>query len=177
MIIDVVVHRTREIAGVFVGDVQEAFLKGVDFARKTCRTPVPTALDVAVLNAYPKDTDLVQSENALNILQSTPQPFVKEHGKILLMTASSQDVGMHGLFVLGGRLYHKPIHKLWLREKGLILYAPNVNAAGARSLFWEGYPFCQTWQEVLEELQRASSDQCCRVGAFPCSSIQLEEII
>src|SRR5439155_7752330 len=94
MIIDVVVNRTREIAGVFVGDVQEAYLKGVDFARKIYRTPVPTALDVAVLNAYPKDTDLVQSENALNILRSTPQPFIKEHGKIVLMTASSHGVGM-----------------------------------------------------------------------------------
>jgi lactate racemase len=172
LIVDVVVNQEREIAGVFVGDFKEAFLKGVEFARQVYKTPLPREVDVAILSAYPKDTDLIQSENAFNVLRSTPRSFVKDGGKIVLMTASSHGRGVHGIFAPGGRLYRKPIRKRWLGNKDLIIYSPALSNEGCRSIFWEGYRFCPTWEEVLRELEAAFPDHC-KVAVLPCASLQL----
>jgi lactate racemase len=172
LIVDIVVNHEREVAGVFVGDFREAFLKGVEFAKQVYQTPLPLEVDVAVLSAYPKDTDLIQSENAFNVLRSTPRSFVKDGGKIVLVTASSHGRGVHGIFAPGGRLYRKPIRKRWLGNKDLIIYSPAVSNEECRSIFWEGYHFCQTWAEVLRELGAAFRDHC-KVAVFPCASLQL----
>jgi nickel-dependent lactate racemase len=172
LIVDTVVNQEREVAGVFVGDFKEAFLKGVEFARKVYKTPLPLQADVAVISAYPKDTDLIQSENAFNVLRSTSRSFVRDGGKIVLMTASSHGRGVHGIFAPGGRLYRKPIRKRWLGNKDLIIYSPTVTREEFRSVFWEGYRFCPTWEEVLGELEAAFLDRC-KVAVFPCASLQL----
>jgi lactate racemase len=172
LIVDVVVNQEREIAGIFVGDFKAAFLKGVEFARQVYQTPLPRETDVAILSAYPKDTDLIQSENAFNVLRSTPRTFVKDGGKIVLMTASSHGRGVHGIFAPGGRLYRKPIRKRWLGNKDLIIYSPALSNEECRSIFWEGYRFCPTWEEVLRELEAAFSDHC-KIAIFPCASLQL----
>ena len=172
LIVDTVVNQEREVVGVFVGDFKMAFLKGVEFARKVYQTPLPLEADVAVLSAYPKDTDLIQSENAFNVLRSAPRGFVKDGGKVVLMTASSQGRGVHGIFAPGGRLYRKPIRKRWLGNKDLIIYCPAVSHEECHSIFWEGYRFCPTWEEVLRELEVAFRDHC-KVAVFPCASLQL----
>jgi nickel-dependent lactate racemase len=172
LIVDSVVNQEREVVGVFVGDFKKAFSKGVEFARKVYQTPVPRKADVAVLSAYPKDTDLIQSENALNVLRSAPLSFLKDDGKIILVTASSHGRGVHGIFAPGGRLYRKPIRKRWLGDKDMIIYSPGVSHAECRSIFWEGYRFCPTWEEVVRELKVAFPDQC-KVAVFPCASLQL----
>jgi nickel-dependent lactate racemase len=172
LIVDVVVNEAREIAGVFVGDFKSAFLKGVEFARKVYETPLPANTDIAVLNAYPKDTDLIQSENAFNVLRSTSRAFVKDHGKVVLMTAASHGRGSHGLFQPGGRLYRKPIRKRWFGDKDLIVYSPGITKDDFQSLFWEGYTFCRTWNEVLSTLGDGVAD-CRKVAVFPCASLQL----
>jgi lactate racemase len=172
LIVDTVVNHKREIAGLFVGDFKEAFLKGAEFARQVYQTVLPRETDVAILSAYPKDTDLIQSENAFNVLRSTPRSFVKEGGKIVLMTASSHGRGVHGIFAPGGRLYRKPIRKRWLGNKDLIIYSPAVSKEDCRSIFWDGYRFYPTWEEVLKELAAAFPDYC-KIAVFPCASLQL----
>jgi hypothetical protein len=172
LIADVVINKARQIAGVFAGHFKDAFLKGVEFARQVYRTPLPVDTDVAVLNAYPKDTDLIQSENAFNVLRYTNQPFVKDHGKIVLVTASSHGRGIHGLFQPGGRLYRKPMRKRWLGDKDLIVYSPAVTRDEFQSVFWEGYSFCRTWENVLSALGDDHADHR-KVAVFPCASLQL----
>jgi nickel-dependent lactate racemase len=172
LIVDSVVNQERKVAGVFIGDFKKAFSKGVEFARKVYQTPLPRKADVAVLNAYPKDTDLIQSENALNVLRSTPRSFLRDDGKVVLVSASSHGRGVHGIFAPGGRLYRKPIRKRWLGNKELIVYSPGVSREECRSIFWEGYRFCPTWEEVVSELAAAFPDHC-KVAVFPCGSLQL----
>lgn len=172
LILDVVINRAREIAGLFVGDLKSAFQKGVEFARKVYRTPLPANTDIAVLNAYPKDIDLIQSENAFNVLRSTAQPFVRDGGKIVLVTASSDGRGVHGLFQPGGRLYRKPIRKRWLGNRDLIVFSPGISKDEFQSLFWEGYSFGRTWNEVLRILGDDQPNYP-KVAVFPCASVQL----
>jgi len=172
LIVDSVLNQNREIAGIFAGDFVEAFQKGVDFARGVYRTPLPERVDVALLNAYPKDSDLVQSENAFNLLRSAKHAFLEEEGQVILMSAAGKGAGAHGLFSPGGRLYRKPLPKRWLGKKGLIVFAPEVPEGEGRKLIWEGYPFCRTWEAVLSVLKERYP-QNCRVAVFPSSAIQL----
>jgi hypothetical protein len=76
------------------------------------------------------------------------------------------------MFAPGGRLYRKPIRKRWLGNKDVIIYSPAVSIEECRSIFWEGYHFCQTWGEVIIELQAAFPAPC-KVAVFPCASLQL----
>lgn len=170
--IDVVVNQERGIAGIFAGQVEESYHKGVAFARTVYRTKIPDQVDVAVLNAYPKDIDLIQSENAFNLYRSVKRNFVIDGGKVILMTASEEGMGGHGLFEPGGRLHRKPTRKRWLGTRDLLLFCPTVAAKDAAQLYWEGYPVLRTWNEVIGELQK-TFDEHCRVAVFPCSSLQL----
>ncbi|MFQ5598029.1 MAG: lactate racemase domain-containing protein [Nitrospiria bacterium] len=172
LIVDVVLNQHREIAGVFAGDFVTAFQKGVDFAREVYRTALPEEVDVALLNAYPKDSDLVQSENAFNLLRSAQRPFIKETGKVILMTAATHAEGAHGLFSPGGRLYRRPLPKRWLKQKELIVFSPAVSEETVRKLVWEGYPFCRRWDAVIHLLKESYPDGC-RLSVFPSSAIQM----
>lgn len=170
--IDVVVNQERGIAGMFAGHVEESYLKGVVFARTVYRTNIPDQVDVAVLNAYPKDIDLIQSENAFNLYRSVKRAFVEDGGKVVLMTASQEGMGGHGLFEPGGRLHRKPTRKRWLGNRDLLLFCPTVTPQDAAQLYWAGYPVLSTWPEVIGELRKTFSEKC-RVAVFPCSSLQL----
>jgi nickel-dependent lactate racemase len=172
LVVDAVINQAREIAGVFVGNAKDAFLKGVEFARQVYRTILPVELDVAIVNAYPKDTDLIQSENAFNVLRAEKRFCVKDKGKIVLMTAASHGRGSHGIFAPGGKLYRKPMRKRWLGERDLLIFSPGVSKQECSSIFWEGYRFCPSWDDVLINL-RGSFEAGCKVGVFPCAAVQL----
>lgn len=172
--IDVVVNAKRQVAGIFAGRVEDAYLKGVDFARTVYRTKLPDSVDVAILNAYPKDIDLIQSENAFHVYRSAKRPFVSDHGKVVLMSASCEGLGKHGLFEPGGRLHHKPTRKRWLGNRELMVYCPTLERVEVAQFYWEGYPVYQTWDAVVAALLQAYPGPC-RVAVFPCGALQLGE--
>jgi hypothetical protein len=47
-----------------------------------------------------------------------------------------------------------------------------VSKEDCRSIFWDGYRFYPTWEEVLKELAAAFPDYC-KIAVFPCASLQL----
>jgi len=64
IIINTVLNAKREVAGVFVGDVVEAYRAGIKFASGVYETALPkqavAATDIVFVNCYPQDTDPVQ---------------------------------------------------------------------------------------------------------------------
>jgi nickel-dependent lactate racemase len=84
-ILNVVPNSRREIAGLFVGDMVAAHRAGVDLARRVFATEMPAEpVDIAVCNAYPKDTELLPIWHGMQALNTSPRPVVKEHGAIVL---------------------------------------------------------------------------------------------
>ena len=65
------VNSRRELAGLYVGDLVEAHRAAARQAQKIGRTRVPRALadrcDVAVVSAYPLDTDPIQMGKSINL--------------------------------------------------------------------------------------------------------------
>jgi nickel-dependent lactate racemase len=171
--INAVVNSRREIAGLFTGEIEASHRRAAEFAREIYATRLPAApLDVAILNAYPKDGELLQAENAFMLHHTAPPSYLKEDGLILLASACSSGLGHHGLFGPQQRLYRQPMRKAFLGNRHLAAFMPGVTSEMFYQVYWEGYPHFRAWEATLEFLQRRYPIGA-RVGIFPCSSIQI----
>ena len=171
--IQLVVGRNREIVGVFAGDIISAHRAAARFAEKVYVTEFPKNLDIAILNAYPKDTELLQAENAFIAYRSS-RDLVKPDGTIILTSACSEGFGVHGLFQPGCPLYREPRPHSFLEGRHMIVFAPGVNKHEFHSAFSRDYSFHRHWQGVIDELTQRYSGPC-RVGIIPCAALQMSK--
>ena len=167
----VVTNSRRETAGVFAGDLVRAHRLACIAARDVFRTPVDGPYDGAILNAYPKDIDLIQAENAFVALKTAPSPVVRDGGVVVLATAASEGLGRHGLFEPGGAGYRPPARKRALGDRELWIYAPAVSEADVRKLYWEGYPVFHDGAALTSALAQRLPERA-RIAVFPCAPTQ-----
>ena len=170
--IDAVVNSKREIAGIFIGDVIIAHRRAIEFARSIYSTQVAVELDVAIMNAYPKDLDLIQSKAAFNVFRSTKKCFIKKNGLVIITSACSKGLGNHELFEPGGRLYREPVPLRFLGGRQLIFFSPNISKKGFHKIFWKHYQFFNNWGDVVSIVKSKFSDDC-NIGVFPCATLQM----
>lgn len=168
----VVPNSRRETAGVFAGDFVEAHREGVAFARAVFRTDVRPACDIAVLNAYPKDSELLQADTALTPLKTMSDELIREGGTVVIATKCSNGYGYHSLFGPGMRLSRKPIKRRFLKDRDVIVFAPGINLPEFHTLYWEKYTLANSWAAVLSILQERFPDTC-RVSVLPTAPLQL----
>ncbi|NOZ27814.1 MAG: DUF2088 domain-containing protein [Chloroflexi bacterium] len=173
-IINVVVNSHREIAGLFVGDMVSAHRVGIRLARQVYATEMPAEpVDIAICNAYPKDTDFLQSGMALNVLRSSPRLVVKEGGMIVIVTASPEGRGYHGLFGPGmrydlrrGSTGRRASPTLW--DAHVVFFSPRLTAADVG-----GDVVFRRWGDLSAHLAARYGNEA-TVAVFPCGSIQLD---
>lgn len=174
-IVNVVTDDRRRSVALRAGHPVAAHRAAVVEARRVYATEAPSEeADVLVLNAYPKDTEMLQVGNVFNVLRGAPRPLVRAGGAIVVTAACSLGRGYHSLHGPGGRLYRPPVERDYLEGRALIVHAPLLSEADARISFWEGYPFERRWAGVLARLR----DHCggrARVSVFPCAPVQLVE--
>jgi len=170
-IVCIVPNSRRETAGVFAGDVVAAHRAACSHAEKTYATPLQKTYDCMVLNAYPKDIDLVQSENVMVSLKHVAPSPVREGGVLVVATAASEGIGRHGLFAPGGASYRPPTPKRFLGDRELWLFAPGVTEAESRTLYSKGYPFFRN-SKALSVALRGRFPRRARAAVMPCAAMQ-----
>jgi hypothetical protein len=171
--INVVVNQCREVCAVFVGDIGAAHRQAATFARQVYATRTPDEpLDIAVLNAYPKDDELLQAENALMFHHTAPDGYLSETGVLLLASACSSGMGHHGLFGPDQRLYRMPVRKSFLKNRILGGLMPGITREEFHQIYWKEYPYFGEWSSASHYL-RGQFQQGARVGIVPCSAIQI----
>lgn len=170
-----VVNAQREIAGLFIGDISKAYYEAVSFAKKKYLTKADDNLDVVILNAYPKDTDLSQIENSFIPYRFSKGSVIHENGLVVITAACSKGLGYHGLFGPGMPLYREPVQKHFLGKRDLFLYSPNITHQDFKRLFWEGYLHFAEWSDVISTIKRKFPKNC-NIGIFPCAPLQLSVI-
>jgi len=170
--VGVVPNANREIAGIFAGNVVDAHRAGVSYARKVFRTEIRKPYDIAVLNAYPKDSELLQADTALTPLKTTREDIVKEGGVLVIISRCSNGFGYHSLFGPGMRLCRKPIQSRSLKGRDLIVLAPDINQAEFQSVYWDGYQLANSWESVMSILEKRFPGNC-RVAILPYAPLQL----
>jgi nickel-dependent lactate racemase len=162
-------------AGVFVGGFVQAHRAAVDLARKLYVTEAPSDVDIGIFNAFPEDTELVQAQKALNVWTGNQtRRLVREGGKVVIATASSDGLGFHSLADRGMRLYApvgrwKAVTDIFGGRK-VIVFSPNCSRADLLERYPEQIIIRNTWKDVLEELKDGSAGQS--VSIFPNGSLQ-----
>ncbi len=170
-IVCVLTNQRREITGVYAGDVVAAHRRACAAAGQTFATDVNRTYDCLLLNAYPKDLDLIQAENAFVALKTAKSPLVRSGGLTVLMTAASEGLGRHGLFEPGGASYRKPRKKRGFDQDELWLYVPGVSADDVHKLYWDGYPVFGDARELTRALGQRFPGQT-RAAILPCATAQ-----
>lgn len=161
-----------QTAAVFAGDPVVAHRTACQVAADVYATEIDGDYDCVILNAYPKDIDLIQAENAFVALKGLKKPLVRDGGVIVLATAASRGVGCHRLFEPGGVSYRRPTKKRSLGGRELWLYVPSLSTDDVHRLFWEDYPH---YREA-DELQRALSSRLpgpARAAVLPVAPMQI----
>ena len=161
----------REMIGVYAGDIVAAHRLACQTAARAYATPASSSYDCLIVNAYPKDTDLIQSAGALVSLKTATRPVVREGGVVVLTTAASGGLGSHGLFGPGGLSYRAPSPRRDLADRELWLYAPTISPSDVRKLFWEGYRFFQCAEELSAALHKRLGPAA-RAAILPCGPLQ-----
>lgn len=170
-IVCVLTNESRETTGVFAGDVVEAHRAACMEAKRAFETPLSRTYDCAILNAYPKDCDLVQAANSFIAWKTARQPVVHEDGLVVLVSAASHGVGKHGLFDPEGTSYRTPAPLRHLRGRELWVLAPGLTSRQVHQLYWDGYRVLSSVKEFEAALASRFSAGA-TVAVFPWASMQ-----
>ena len=179
-VVNGICNARNQTAAVFAGHPIHAHRAGAQAARRMYATRVPYHNDVAVFNAYPKDTELVLALNSLNVWVDKNDPrrqVVRKGGTVVIVTAATEGVGYHELIGIGFRQFvRRDKHATFgamLRDRNVVFLCPTVS----ESAFYLHYPrdvrLTRTWREtraVIEEVAPENAQVC----VFPNSAVQLD---
>jgi hypothetical protein len=144
--VNVVLNGRCETAALVAGDFVEAHRAAADRAFEIGATEAPRqSLDALVLNAYPKDSELLQVEAALVAARAGMTGWLQPDAPIALLGACPKGMGTHQLFGPGGRLFRRPVAKGYLARHVLHVVSPATPDDTSRAAFWEGYPYHDSW--------------------------------
>lgn len=95
-LVNVTLNSGKEITGVFAGDIKEAHLEGISFARKTAMAEVQSEFDIVVTtnSGYPLDLNLYQTVKGM----SAAARIVRKGGIIIAAAECRDGFPDHGLF-------------------------------------------------------------------------------
>jgi lactate racemase len=162
-------------AGVFVGDLVKAHRAAVEMARGVYVTEAPTDADIGIFNAFPEDTELCQCRKGLNVWTGNMnRRLVRDGGKVVIASATSDGLGFHSLTDPGMRLHQTADHgkaatQIFSTHK-MIVFSPNCSPADLYTRFPRHVIIRNKWEDVLEELQDGQASQT--VSVFPNGSLQ-----
>jgi nickel-dependent lactate racemase len=173
--INVVGNSRGQTAGIFAGDLVAAHRAAVDLAMKVYATPAPPLLDIAVFNAWPKDSEFLQAVNAFNVWRTGYRELVRKGGAVVISSACSEGRGYHGLMAKGMRLYMKVNERGHVadifRQRRVYFFSPRATRPDLRDYYAEEVQLFKQWPDLIEELSRNYGPGSL-VGVFPCSTLQ-----
>jgi hypothetical protein len=173
--VNVVLNSRCETAALTTGDLGVAHALAARRASQIGATQGPKEpLDALVINAYPKDSELLQVEAALVALRSGMLEWLKPEAPVALLGACPQGLGSHRLFGPGGRLFRKPARKSYLGHHPLHIVSPSVLADDTRAVFNEAYPYHPSWESCVASLS-AVLGLAPTVGCLPCGPLHVPE--
>jgi len=171
--VNVAVNADRDTAFVAAGDLVTAHRAAAAAAARIGATPgrgVP--LDALILNAYPKDSELLQLESAFVALRNGMLGWLAPGAPVVLTGACPEGLGHHGLFGPGGGLFRVPLRRTFLGDHPLWIFAPDLRETAVRMVFPDEYPFFDRWERLVDALQRELRPDAA-VGVVPCGPLQI----
>ncbi|MEM2982155.1 MAG: lactate racemase domain-containing protein [Candidatus Bathyarchaeia archaeon] len=170
MKVDVLVNGVGDCAGIYAGDLQEAFVQAVAEARNHYSTPdFPSDVDVIVANTYAK-----ANEAALAL--SSWRHRLKEDGVMVLIAQAPEGQTTHYLVGKFGKRQYGPGGSLTpdVGFKKLIVYSEYKTPDPLLPIAESKVVWVKTWKEVLEEVKSSFTHKP-KVAVLPNAEIQCDE--
>ena len=176
--INVVSNEQGETAALVCGAVTASWLAAAQLAAQLYATAVPVGADIAVFNAFPKDTELLQALNSLNPWNpgAGHKDVVREGGTIVVLTAASEGHGWLGLINPGGPLHQRrdqhPVYRQMLANRALYFLSPNLSPANLLDHYPPEVKVVPDWDSLLPLLRQRHPGPA-SVAFFPCGPLQI----
>jgi nickel-dependent lactate racemase len=178
-LVNTVVNQDARTAGVFAGDLEEAFEAAAEMARVVNATDAPYEADIGIFNTYPRDNFFLMSLNALNVwsIRDGKHELVRKGGVVLIVNNCSEGLGTHGLYEL-----HYPHHVRrdasgtfgsMIRDRHLVFYSPRLSEAMIRDHYSEEVIGFRDWDACVEHVQQVMPAPQ-SISVFPNGSIQFD---
>ena len=167
-IVNPLLNQDLEIVDLVAGEPEAAFKRGCELGQIYYGTDIPDAIDIAICNAFPKDTELCQAGLAKVPLNSAKKNPLHENSSVVICSASPEGQGWHSVLGAGTSLRGKPGPP----THHTVLFSPGVNKWDSLALFGEATDFCKTWPEVVEKLKERHGEGA-QVAVFPAGALQM----
>ncbi len=169
-----------ELCGLHCGAPGPSHAAAVEQARRVNAVEVPYGSDVAVFNAFPKDTEFIQAMAALNIWTDRRDParaLVRPGGILVVVCACTEGLGAHGLIEFGRRQFvRRDRHgsfKDVLAGRDLLFLAPNVSASTVELYYGPKARLFRDWPSLRAALKALHPDGA-RAAVFPGSALAVD---
>jgi len=177
VIVNVLARSNTEMAGIFVGDFIEAHRKGVELARKVYATPLEAGYeaDIAIMNNFPFDIDVIQTIRALNPFRMGKTKIVRDNGTIVIITPAPEGASFHFMSSRKARLYRtvdnfSHVGKI-LKDRKVFVFSPNLSPTDVQD-YIPGATLFKKWEDLVAKLQSENS-QPQKVIVFPYAPMQI----
>ena len=176
-ICNVVLNDRMETADVFAGHFVKAHRAACERAEELLRTKLVPDADIAVLSAYPKDTEYSQIGTCFAVLGHHKERCIRRDGTIIAMTAASEGAGFHALFGPGMSLFSPHDDNIPPQELGGIetmIYSDGVSAVDIGQFYTGQIPLVLgDWEAVLGRLTEKFKDKKPVVAVYPMGAVQI----
>ncbi len=164
----------RHCVRILGGDLEPTYYRICEMGASLYSVPAPAKkYDLIWLNAYPKDSELLQIETAFIPVNSAREKFWHDDTVFVVSAACGKGLGGHDLFGPGGLLYRPPKEKRNLKGNPVYFYLPEIKPEEFKKVFWEGYRLFNSKEELIAELETMSSSRSKSLAVFPYASIQM----
>lgn len=176
-ICNIVLNDRMEIADVFAGHFIKAHRAACERARELLKTELVPDADIAVLSAYPKDTEYSQIGTCFAVLGAHKERCIRRDGTIVAMTAASEGAGFHALFGPGMGLFSPHDDNIPPQElHGIqtMICSDGVSAADIGQFYTGRVPLIfEDWDGILEQLKEKYKDKKPVVAVYPMGAVQI----
>ncbi len=170
-VVNAVMGVSRDIVGLFVGDMIEAHRQGIALAEQAYAVTAERGVDVNIVSAYPEDYDLVQSTKALAKGMGTDS--LKAGGTILLVTACPDGAGHHSLYGPTGKGHAGFLERrrAQLLNMELVIYSPGVGPVEMLDVFPGSVRLFRDADAAIDYV--AARNASATVNVFPYGAMSL----
>jgi len=170
-VVNAIMGVSRDIVGLFVGDMIEAHRQGIAMAEEAYAVTAERNVDINIISAYPEDYDLIQSTKALAKGMGTDS--LKVGGKVLLVTACPDGAGHHSLYGPTGKGHDGFLErrKAQALNMELIIYSPGVGPIEMLDVFPSSVRIFRDADAAVDYVAAGSASA--KVNVFPYGAISL----
>ncbi len=173
-VVNPVLNREMNVAGLFCGHYVRAHRAGVELARKLYAVDAPPNADMAVISAAPQDSEMMQALKALadgfGAIHS-----VRSNGVVLCAADAVEGYGYHQMRehsrrTEGPKRRARPRYYL---DRQMLCYSPNMSPVEFKEEAPEGFELFRDLADAIEVLESQSNGRSPVVNIFPQGAVSL----